>query len=100
TSGGEVCMKWMTLLLVAFCLVLVKTGDSSQTKAQDNSLAARFIGKWTQQMVGARTGGAVINITSIDAATGLIKGKYIPPSGPAAGKEFDVVGWVSSAPPR
>ena len=40
-----------------------------------------------------------MNITSVDSATGLMRGKYIPPSGAAGGKEFDVIGWVSSAPP-
>lgn len=89
-----------TLVLLAFCLVVIWTWNSSPATAQDNSLAAKFIGKWTQQMVGARTGGAIIDITSFDSATGLIRGKYIPPSGPAAGKEFEVIGWVSSAPPR
>src|SRR6267378_2339306 len=29
-----------------------------------------------------------------------LSGKWIPPSGPAGGKEFEVIGWVSSAPPR
>jgi len=28
---------------------------------------------------------------------GRISGKYIPPSGPAGGQEFDLIGWISSA---
>jgi len=44
--------------------------------------------------------GAVLNITSVDPDTGFLKGKWIPPSGAAGGKEFEVVGWVSSAQPR
>ena len=44
--------------------------------------------------------GAVLNITDVNTVSGQLKGKWIPPSGAAAGKEFDVVGWVSSAPPR
>jgi hypothetical protein len=65
-----------------------------------SALPSKLIGKWTQEMVGARTGRAIINIAAVDPTTGQITGKYIPPSGPAAGKEFTVVGWISSAPPR
>ena len=67
---------------------------------QDTSLGSKLVGKWTQEMIGARTGGAIINITAVDAATGRISGKYTPPSGPAGGKEFEVTGWISSAAPQ
>src|SRR5438477_13091591 len=67
-------------------------------EAADISLATKLTGKWKQEMVGARTSGAIINITKVDPTTGQITGKYIPPSGPAAGKEFNATGWVSSAP--
>jgi hypothetical protein len=66
----------------------------------DTALGDKLLGKWVQEMVGARTGGAIINVTAVDPATGRITGKYIPPSGPAGGKEFDVIGWISSAPPQ
>jgi hypothetical protein len=85
------------LCSLSFALLFV---SNAATAAADDSLAGKFIGKWTQEMIGARTGGAVINITAVDAATGRITGKYVPPSGPAGGKEFEVTGWVSSAPPQ
>ena len=66
----------------------------------DKTVLDSVVGKWVQEMVGARTGGAIMNITAVDPATGRITAKYIPPSGPAGGKEFDVVGWISSAPPQ
>jgi Avidin family len=88
--------NWLSSLLCGF---LIWVGNSAIVVAEDSSLPPKFLGKWTQEMVGARTGGAVINITAVDAASGRITGKYIPPSGPAAGKEFDLLGWVSSAPP-
>src|SRR5437868_1355202 len=64
----------------------------------DKAVLDNLVGKWVQEMVGARTGAAIIRVTAVDPATGRITGKYIPPSGPAEGKEFDVVGWISSAP--
>jgi hypothetical protein len=66
----------------------------------DKAVLDNLVGKWVQEMVGARTGGAILHVTAVDPATGRITGKYIPPSGRAAGKEFDVVGWISSAPPQ
>jgi hypothetical protein len=59
---------------------------------------AKLIGKWANQ--NQAKGAAILNITSIDSQTGQIRGKYIPPSGAAGGKEFDVVGWVSTLPPK
>ena len=44
--------------------------------------------------------GATMTITSVDSVTGQLKGKWFPPSGAAGGKAFDVIGWISSAPPR
>jgi len=74
--------------------------NSDAAAPPDNALGDKLLGKWVQEMVGARTGGAIINVTAVDPATGRITGKYIPPSGPAGGKEFDVIGWISSAPPQ
>ena len=90
----------MKKLLLASGIAIASIFDSAGGVTPDvTSLQAYLIGKWTQQMIGARTGGAVINITAVDPTTGQITGKYIPPSGPAAGKEFNVTGWISSAPP-
>src|SRR5438067_9528327 len=69
-------------------------------QAQDTSIQSRLIGKWTQHYTGMSLQGATLNITSIDSVTGQLKGKWIPPSGAAGGKEFDMIGWVSTAPPR
>ena len=88
-------MKNVLLFLCLSFVVLFSPG-SRTAAASDNPLAEKFIGKWKQEMIGARTGGAIINITAVDSA-GRISGKYTPPSGPAGGKEFDVIGWISSA---
>lgn len=82
------------------CLAAISVFSSAAAEPQDTSLGSKLVGKWTQEMIGARTGGAIINISAVDSATGRITGKYIPPSGPAGGKEYDVTGWVSSAPPQ
>jgi Avidin family len=88
------------ILLGSLGLALFFVSETVIAAPSEDSLAGKLIGKWTQEMIGAHTGGAIINITAVDAATGRITGKYILPSGPAVGKEFDVTGWVSSAPPQ
>ena len=90
-------MKRRLVLLTCCLIVLV---NSSHSQAQDTSIPARLIGKWTQHYTGMSLPGATLNITSVDSVTGQLKGKWIPPSGAAGGKEFDVIGWLSSAPPR
>ena len=86
------------LLLLACCVVVA--GSLSRGDAQDPSIQTRLAGKWTQHYTGMSLEGATLNITSVDSSSGRISGKWIPPSGPAGGKEFEVIGWVSSAPPR
>src|SRR5438270_11452640 len=93
-------MKKRTWFSYSLALDAISGLFSLAVQGQDISLQNKLVGKWTQEMVGARTGGAILNITAVDPATGRITGKYIPPSGPAIGKEFDVVGWISSAPPQ
>ena len=86
------------LVLLACCLIVLSSVSPSQVPA--TSIPARLMGKWTQHYTGMSLQGATLNITSVDSVTGQLKGKWTPPSGAAVGKEFDVVGWVSSAPPR
>ncbi len=85
-----------TLLMLASCILLIGVCDSSRSHAQDALPQSKLIGKWINQ--NETKGPAIMNITSVDSATGQLKGKYSPPSGAAAGKEYDIVGWVSSAP--
>jgi len=92
-------MQKNILLLLCICL-MVLLGNSSRTNAQDNSPQTQIIGKWTQHYKGMELEGATMTITSVDSVTGQLKGKWFPPSGAAGGKAFDVIGWISSAPPR
>src|SRR6266566_2396338 len=85
------------LSMLASCCLIIGVCSSAPINAQDASMRSKLIGKWTNQ--NETKGPAVINITAVDSATGQLRGKYSPPSGAAAGKKFDVVGWVSSAPP-
>ena len=87
-------MKNVLLFLCLSFVVLFNLGSVAATA--DNPLAEKLVGKWKQEMIGARTGGAIISIAAVDAM-GRISGKYIPPSGPAGGQEFDLIGWISSA---
>lgn len=88
-------MKSHTALILIACLAFTGLGASPV----DDNLKNQLLGKWKQEMVGARTGGAIVEITSVDQKSGRLTGSYMPPSGPAEGQHFDVVGWVSSAPP-
>ena len=90
-------MTKMMFCLFAGCFLAAWVMSPPLTAARDTSKEGGLIGKWTNQ--NETKGPATINITAIDSATGQLKGKYSPPSGAAAGKEFDIVGWVSSAPP-
>ena len=94
---GELMKMKALLLLASCCFVMIGFSNGA---AQDNSLPAGLTGKWTQHYTGMSLQGATLNITSVDAVTGQLKGKWVPPSGAAGGKEFDVIGWVSSAQPR
>jgi hypothetical protein len=85
------------LCLFAGCFLAAWFMSPSLTDARDTSTESGLIGKWTNQ--NETKGPATINITAVDSATGQLKGKYSPPLGAAAGKEFDIAGWVSSAPP-
>jgi len=93
-------MNKKTLFLLALCFVMIWGGGSKRADAQDTSMANKLVGKWTQHYTGMKLEGAVLTITSVDPSTGAIKGKWVPPSGAGNGKEFDVTGWVSSAPFR
>src|SRR6266699_7185596 len=86
------------LVLLAWCVIVLSSVSPSQVPA--TSIQAQLRGKWMQHYTGMSLQGATLNITSVDSVTGQLKGKWIPPSGAASGKEFDVVGWVSSASPR
>ena len=90
-------MKKKLVLLACFVIVL---SSVSPSQVPATSIQAQLMGKWTQHYVGMSLQGATLNITSVDSVTGQLKGKWTPPSGAAGGKEFDVVGWVSSAAPR
>jgi hypothetical protein len=59
----------------------------------DAAVQARLLGKWTNPV-----DGLVIEFSSVDLASGLIKGKVSPTSGPAAADEHELIGWVSAAP--
>ena len=85
------------LLMIASCCLIIGVCSSSRIDAQDASMQSKLIGKWTNR--NEIKGPATIRISGVDSATGQLKGKYSPPSGAAAGKEFDIVGWASSTPP-
>ncbi len=89
-----------SLTLIILILNYEKLAGLARSQNRDASAQERLIGKWTQHYTGMSLQGAALKITSVDSVSGELRGKWIPPSGAAGGKEFDVIGWVSSAPPR
>ena len=59
----------------------------------DPSVTAKLIGKWTNPV-----DNLVIEISSVDPASGQLRGRVSPTSGPAAANEHELIGWVSAAP--
>ena len=90
-------MKRRLVQPTCFLIILIVF---SHSEAQDTSIPSRLIGKWTQHYTGMSLQGATLSITSVDPVTGQLKGTWTPPSGAAGSKEFEVVGWVGSAPSR
>jgi hypothetical protein len=68
---------------------------AKRIQALGPGIQKRLIGKWTNPV-----DQLVIEIVSIDLVSGQLKGKEWPTTGPAAGAEHDLIGWVSAAPLR
>jgi hypothetical protein len=64
-------------------------------QALEPAIQARLLGKWTNPV-----DGLVIEISSVDLASGQIKGRVSPTSGPAAADEHELTGWISAAPQK
>jgi len=68
---------------------------SKRIQPLDSAILARLVGKWTNPV-----DKVVIEITSVDLATGQLKGKEWPTTGPAGGNEHELSGWVSAGAPK
>jgi hypothetical protein len=60
----------------------------------DAAIRTRLVGKWTNPV-----DNLVIEITSVDLASGQLRGLEWPTSGPSA-NVHELVGWVNAAPSR
>src|SRR5947209_6701126 len=98
-------MRWM-LCAAGLCLMLGPaaaagaTDYSKRARPIDESIRTALLGKWTNPV-----DGLILDIRSIDPATGQIAGKEWPtsalrPGSSPAGTEHDIIGWVSAASPR
>jgi len=94
-------MLCIRLLALAACLTAIGSVSASgvdyskRAQALDATVRARLLGKWTNA-----EDHLVIEFTSVDLASGELRGKLWPKTGPAAGNEHDVVGWVSAGQHR
>ena len=64
-----------------------------RAQALDPAVIAKLVGKWTNPV-----DNLVIEISSVDPASGQIRGRVAPTSGPASANEHELIGWVSAAP--
>ena len=90
--------KAILSLLAAGLLCVTALGAPDYGKrAQllEPAVRSRLLGRWTNPV-----DGLIIEISSVDLASGQIRGRLSPTSGPAALNEHDLIGWVSAAPPR
>lgn len=89
------------LLALGFALAAMCSSNSlaidysKRIQPLDPAILAKLMGKWTNPV-----DNVVIEITSVDPATGQLKGKEWPTSGPAQGNEHELVGWVSAGPAK
>jgi hypothetical protein len=68
---------------------------AKRARPLDVSIVAQLVGRWTNP-----ADNTVIEITSVDLASGALRGRELPTTGAAAGDEHELTGWVSTAPPR
>lgn len=82
-------------LILALAMASGRAGGadySKRARALDDSIRKSLLGKWTNPV-----DQVVVEITSVDPASGQIRGEEWPTSGPSSEKH-DLVGWVSAAP--
>ena len=93
-------MHRMILAFIGAALVLCAPAFAGpdygkRLQALEPALKARLLGRWTNPV-----DGLVIEISSVDLASGQIRGKVSPTTGPAAANEHELIGWVSAAPQK
>jgi hypothetical protein len=91
-------MKIVFRLALTFYLSVLWLGSASaadytkRVQVLDPSLQTKLLGKWTNPV-----DHVVVEIISLDLASGQLKGREWPTSGPSS-QIHDLVGWVSAAP--
>ena len=94
-------MKMKTLLALGVAFAGIWSSEASaidyskRIQPLDSAIVTKLLGKWTNPV-----DRVVIEITFVDIATGQLKGKEWPTTGPAGGNEHELVGWVSAGPTR
>jgi hypothetical protein len=88
-------LAFIGAVLVLCAPALAGPDYGKRLQALEPALKARLLGRWTNPV-----DGLVIEISSVDLASGQIRGKVSPTSGPAAANEHELTGWVSAAPQK
>ena len=77
-------------------LQFAKTPDyAKRLQPLDAGVKTALLGRWTNPV-----DHVIIEIASVDLASGAIRGTEWAQTGPAAGDAHELVGWVSSAPKK
>lgn len=97
TRGTTMIRRVLSVLIAGLlCAPTLAAPDyAKRLQPLDAALKSRLLGKWTNPI-----DNLVIEISSIDLASGQIRGKVSPTSGPAAADEHELIGWVSAAPQK
>ncbi len=82
-------------LLAAVAVASMSRADPARRASQlDPSLQTRLVGRWTNPV-----DHVIVEISSIDLATGRLAGKEAAP-GSASDQVHDLVGWINDAPAK
>ena len=77
-------------------LKFAKTPDyGKRLQPLDAAVRTQLLGRWTNPV-----DNVIIEIASIDLASGALRGTEWAQTGPAAGDAHELVGWVSAAPQK
>ena len=85
----------LLVLCLASAPALSAPDYSKRAAPLDPAIRSALIGRWTNPL-----DHLIIEITDVDPTSGKLAGNLSPTSGPAAGDDHELTGWVSDAPER
>ena len=99
-TGGRVrstaqAMPLANILFATRAMYASAPDDSKRAAPIARAIKSELVGRWTNPV-----DHLTIEITDIDLTSGKIAGNLSTQTGPAAGHDHELIGWVSTAPER